>query len=398
LYGRIFAQTAVWFSHTLWLTALFIFMVMIPQCFVYIFQCVPIDSLWNDYGPGYRIVCINFQAAIVAFGIINIVTDWWILALPIPIVMALSLERRTKWSICSLFLVGGVVCVLSIIRLLYAKRFESGDPSWEFSTISTISTAECSLGILAACMPTWRPLFKFLRSTASGFLGSAGLKSGSKSEGKGYGTTTSIGRGRFFSRTQTPDIRSKINHNGMGTGMLGDRLNMASLKTTKGMAGIGAMGKRSETSMSSSSMEKILSGQKEMEMQPRDPSPAWQPGHKTISSVREAPAWMGGSTVSPTSPMPVLATAPASLLPSECEFRDGSRSRSPGGFDLAAEARAGEARWKATMKMERDMERARQRERSRSRSRVRTGSPESASGLEGILVQTEVVTSVEGRR
>jgi hypothetical protein len=370
-------------------------MVMIPQCFVYVFQCVPIDSLWNDYGPGYRIVCINFQAAIVAFGVINIVTDWWILALPIPVVMALSLERRTKWSICSLFLVGGVVCILSIVRLFYAKRFESGDPSWEFSTISTISTAECSLGILAACMPTWRPLFKFLRSTASGFLGSAGLKSGSKSEIKVFGTTASIGRGRFFSRTQTPDIRSKINHKGMGTGMLGGRLNMASIKATKGTTGIGAMGMRSEANISSSSMEKILSGQKETEMQPRGPSPAWQPSHRTIRSVREAPAWVGGSTVSPTSPMPVHSTAPVSFLPSECESGGVSRSRSQDGFNPAAEARAEEARWKTVMGMEK--ERGRSRNGSRSRSRGKMVSPDRGLGLEGILVQTEVITSVEGR-
>ena len=156
--------------------------------------------------------------------------------------------------------------------------------------------------------------------------------------------------------------------------------------------------------MSSSSTEKILSGQKKMEMQPRGPSPAWQSGHGTINSVREAPAWVGGSTVSPTSPMPALATAPVSLLPSEYESRGASRSRSPGGLDPAAEARAGEAKWKTAMKMERDMERdmerARQRarSRSRSRSRERTGSLERASGLEGILVQTEVITSVEGRR
>ena len=143
--------------------------------------------------------------------------------------------------------------------------------------------------------------------------------------------------------------------------------------------------------MSSSSMEKILSGQKEMEMQPPGPSPACQSSHITIRSVREAPAWVGGSTVSPTSPMPALATAPVSLLPSEYESRGASRSRSPGGLDPAAEARAGEARWKAAMEMERE------KERSRSRSRGRTRSPERGLGLEGILVQTEVITHVEGR-
>lgn len=79
------------------------------------------------------------HTAIVAFGVINIITDWWILALPIPIVMSLSLERRTKWTICSLFLMGGVVCVISIVRLFYAKRFESADPSCSSPTLYHLS-------------------------------------------------------------------------------------------------------------------------------------------------------------------------------------------------------------------------------------------------------------------
>lgn len=62
LYSRIFVHTTAWLTPTLWVTALFIFMVTIPQCFVHVFQCVPIDSLWNEYGPGYRVYCINFQA------------------------------------------------------------------------------------------------------------------------------------------------------------------------------------------------------------------------------------------------------------------------------------------------------------------------------------------------
>jgi hypothetical protein len=407
LYGRIFVETAPWFSRTLWVTAAFILLVTVPQCILYIFQCIPIDSLWTEYAPGYPIKCLNFRIVIVAFGVINIITDWWILALPIPVVMGLSLQRRTKWSICSLFLVGGVVCILSIVRLLYANHGESYDPSWDFSPLSTISTAECALGILAACMPTWRPLFKFLRSTASNFLGSAGLKSSSKSGGrsgrKAYGTTTSIGRGRFFSRAQTPDIRDQINHNGMGTGMMGNKLNMASLKATKGLAGVGAKATRSDTAMSGGSMEKILSSSEKMEMQPRRPPPIpWQQGHRTIRSVREAPAWVGGSTVSPTTPTSVQPTMPSTLLPSEAESRTHARSRSPG-FDHAAEARAGEARWQQAMEMEREMERARERkresDRSRSRSRGTGGrSRERGLGLEGILVQTEVITSIEGRR
>jgi hypothetical protein len=68
-------------------------------------------------------------SAIIVFGVINIVTDWFILLLPIPIVLGLRLDSRKKWSICSLFLIGFAVCVISIIRLFYAKQVETVDPS-----------------------------------------------------------------------------------------------------------------------------------------------------------------------------------------------------------------------------------------------------------------------------
>lgn len=69
------------------------------------------------------------MVVIIVFGIINIVTDWWILALPVPVVMGLHMEKRTKWSICALFMLGGFVCVISIVRLVYAKKAETPDTS-----------------------------------------------------------------------------------------------------------------------------------------------------------------------------------------------------------------------------------------------------------------------------
>lgn len=62
LYGRIFKGTRRWLTPISYATALFICMVMIPQCFVYILQCVPIDSLWKVYSKPYVVMCINFQA------------------------------------------------------------------------------------------------------------------------------------------------------------------------------------------------------------------------------------------------------------------------------------------------------------------------------------------------
>jgi hypothetical protein len=96
---------------------------------VYIFQCAPIHSLWSDLPLGETASCLNFKAAIIAFGTINIFSDIVILALPIPVVLGLQLDKRTKISVCSLFLVGGVVCIISVVRLVFAKNVETIDPT-----------------------------------------------------------------------------------------------------------------------------------------------------------------------------------------------------------------------------------------------------------------------------
>ncbi|KAF2737795.1 hypothetical protein EJ04DRAFT_430322, partial [Polyplosphaeria fusca] len=153
LYRRIFSRATGWFTATLNCTALFVILYTIPQCFTYVFRCVPVESLWTEYGPGTKVTCVNFQAIMVSFGIINIITDWFILLLPLPVLLGLKLERRAKWSICVLFLLGGLVCIVSIIRLLYARKPDSIDPSWDSIPIAAISTIEGSFGILAACLP-----------------------------------------------------------------------------------------------------------------------------------------------------------------------------------------------------------------------------------------------------
>jgi hypothetical protein len=62
LYARIFRRANAWFIPTLWITAIFIFLVVVPQVFVHAFHCVPRESLWTDLGPGQEVYCIDFSA------------------------------------------------------------------------------------------------------------------------------------------------------------------------------------------------------------------------------------------------------------------------------------------------------------------------------------------------
>ena len=111
LYARIFRRTAGWFTPAITATAIFVASYSLAQIFVYLLRCLPISALW-DPSKEDTAKCINFRTAIIVFGIINIVTDWLILALPVPVIFGLKMERRTKWSLLGLFFWGGLYVTL----------------------------------------------------------------------------------------------------------------------------------------------------------------------------------------------------------------------------------------------------------------------------------------------
>lgn len=101
-YRRIFPQR--WFKHSLLGLGLFVSGYGIAQLFGDIFQCVPLRKLWASTTPGR---CINFEALIIAGGVINIVTDFVILGLPMPLLWHLGVPTRKKRLLSIVFSVGG---------------------------------------------------------------------------------------------------------------------------------------------------------------------------------------------------------------------------------------------------------------------------------------------------
>lgn len=68
-------------------------------------QCLPINSRWDTTIPS---VCLNYYAVVVASGVINIVTDVIILAMPIPLIHQLHIPGRKKHMLSAVFATGAV--------------------------------------------------------------------------------------------------------------------------------------------------------------------------------------------------------------------------------------------------------------------------------------------------
>jgi hypothetical protein len=102
LYGEIFPQR--YFHHLLWAFASFIAMWLIASLIVTVFQCIPISFVWDRDQEGY---CLDYSISVLVLTIVNIVTDFVLLAMPVPLVRKLVMSRQKKRLICGTFALGG---------------------------------------------------------------------------------------------------------------------------------------------------------------------------------------------------------------------------------------------------------------------------------------------------
>ncbi|KAL4860744.1 hypothetical protein BDV12DRAFT_208892 [Aspergillus spectabilis] len=153
-YHRVFPIQ--WLTIVSYFTGAVVIAYNIGLIFVAAFQCIPLSSLWTGK-PGQ---CIDPSPPFTALAIVNVVTDFAILALPIQPVLGLNMKTHRKIQVLSIFFLGGIVCVFGVIRSVALSTMETEDISYNAVYSGIWSYTEISVGIVAACMPTLRPLFK----------------------------------------------------------------------------------------------------------------------------------------------------------------------------------------------------------------------------------------------
>ncbi|EFW21820.1 conserved hypothetical protein [Coccidioides posadasii str. Silveira] len=125
-----------------------------------IWQCRPIASYWDR---SIKHVCISNHATWLSYALINIITDFMILLLPVQQVLRLQLKLRDKISIIMIFMLGGFVCITSIIRTTsLAASSNLQDVTWHTIGVSVWSTIELNTGIICACLPMIRQPLSFI--------------------------------------------------------------------------------------------------------------------------------------------------------------------------------------------------------------------------------------------
>ena len=135
-----------------------------------IFQCRPIQAAWDLTITNAS--CVHLNIEIVVFAVLNCVTDLITISLPMPLLWGLKLPQRKRLQLMAVFLAGGFVCIVSIYRIPTQAKISFTDASWSDVDAAVWSVVEVCIGIVAACLPTYRLLF--LRMFGKGIVNGAG--------------------------------------------------------------------------------------------------------------------------------------------------------------------------------------------------------------------------------
>ncbi|KAI0390579.1 hypothetical protein F5Y17DRAFT_443969 [Xylariaceae sp. FL0594] len=84
-----------------------------------IVHCLPIGFFWDRSIPGH---CFNFNLFNLISGILDIVLDASILALPIWAVARTQMPLQKRLLVCGIFLFGGFAIITNILRLSYTYQ------------------------------------------------------------------------------------------------------------------------------------------------------------------------------------------------------------------------------------------------------------------------------------
>ncbi|KAF2225704.1 hypothetical protein BDZ85DRAFT_294173 [Elsinoe ampelina] len=195
-YRRLF------FIHTRFRKACNILMIVVAAwivaaLFSTVFQCTPVPYAYDKRINGGH--CINLSASWYANATFNIISDFVITLLPMPVVSKLQMKTREKLMLCGLFALGFLVCVTSILRATTISITGSAvDRTWSSIDSSMWSVVEANLAIIGSCMPILKkPLTRILhlsttsstKQSRSGMLNITAQSNLSTNKSGGFPTT-----------------------------------------------------------------------------------------------------------------------------------------------------------------------------------------------------------------
>ncbi|PMD41250.1 hypothetical protein L207DRAFT_581699 [Hyaloscypha variabilis F] len=212
LYLRIFM--APWLRFIAWATIGGVAASATITTVIAIFQCIPIQSIWN---PALPKKCIDVNTFSVATSAANTTLDVIIFMIPLPELGTLKLHWKRKIGVFVVFLTGGFATATSISRLFFLVNFAtSHDATFDNAPTVIWSIFELNISLICACLPAIRPL---LGHYFPNFLGSTEMSLSKQPWKNSFGTPPGgENRYRDYPKRQNRYYQSFITSSKQGRG------------------------------------------------------------------------------------------------------------------------------------------------------------------------------------
>lgn len=128
--------------------------------FLQIFQCHPIHLVWDGWkDKEWLDSCLDLNTLAYAAASLVIVQDLAIIILPMPWLIKLQMNLKTKIGIMIMFSLGVFVLATSCARLSYILKFgHTVNPTMDYVGPIIWSGLEVAVSIMVACLPALRLL------------------------------------------------------------------------------------------------------------------------------------------------------------------------------------------------------------------------------------------------
>lgn len=118
-------------------------------------QCRPMNAYWDKSIDGH---CIDSTSFIIVNQGFNVITDFVILILPIPIIWGLQRAWQDKVALNGIFALGIFVCFASIYRIVTLFWMKPDDITYTVYQATLWTHIEPSIGLICSCLPIIRGL------------------------------------------------------------------------------------------------------------------------------------------------------------------------------------------------------------------------------------------------
>ncbi|KAI1370552.1 hypothetical protein F4677DRAFT_350367 [Hypoxylon crocopeplum] len=198
-YRRLFQRGTKWFHIRLGIAFFLCVGYPLTIWLVMAFVCKPVSHFWTQFS-GTTGQCVDINTAFMVLTVVNMVNDIIVLMVPIPEILQLQMSTNKKVAVCGVMLLGGFVCVASIVRIwAFAEFIKAVDLTWAMAHVFLWSSIEPAVGILSACLPSLRPLYRRAKNKVS----SNATKQGSSANWGTKGSRAPNSYVRFGSHTES---------------------------------------------------------------------------------------------------------------------------------------------------------------------------------------------------